>query len=264
MKKMILIAILLSTLLILYSQDESQITATELNHEALLYAVLWHQTAAEYHALTYQAYNLARLRLDEDIAKNESNPKAVIVDIDETVLNNSAFNAREIMGLTSYSEGFYNWIAEAQGTAIPGALEFLNYADEKGYEIFYISNRSTKGLEGTIKNLLKFEFPQADSLHVLLKEDKISKEVRRNWIAADYEIVLLIGDNLIDFLEVFEHRSVVERYEAVENNKAEFGNKFIVLPNPMHGEWLKTLYDFDRSISNQEKMRRILRYLRTE
>ncbi len=239
-------------------------TATQLKNEAQLYAVLWHQTAAEYHALTYQAYNLARLRLDEDIARNETHPKAIIVDIDETVLNNSAYNAREILGQTSYPEGFYRWIDQAQGTAIPGAVEFLTYADKKGYEIFYISNRNTRGFNGTLRNLQKYDFPQADEDHILLKLDNFSKKDRRDLVAETYEIVMLIGDNLIDFEEAFKHKSVKERFTQVEMLKDEFGSRFIILPNPMHGEWLKTLYDFDRSISDEEKLNRILYYLRTE
>jgi 5'-nucleotidase (lipoprotein e(P4) family) len=263
MKKIILILIITSFLTVLFC-DKQEGSIPDLTEVAQLYSVLWHQTSAEYHALAYQAYNLARLRLDEDIAKNETHPKAVIVDIDETVLNNAAFNAREILGLTTYSEGFYNWIAEAKGIAIPGALEFLLYAHEMGYEIFYISNRRSKGLTGTIQNLQKLNFPQADSNHVFLKEDQLSKKARRELVSESYEIVLLMGDNLIDFLEVFKHKAVIERFEAVEKYKAEFGSKFIVLPNPMYGEWLKTLYDFDRSISPEEKQARILRYLQTE
>lgn len=261
----VIFSLLLIFLTVLSYADEVAAKASHnLNNEAQLYAVLWHQTAAEYHALCYQAYNLARLRLDEDIAKAEMNPKAIIVDIDETVLNNSAYNAREILGLATYPDGFYKWIGEAQGTAIPGAVEFLKYADKKGYEIFYISNRRVKGLTGTIRNLQKYEFPQADEEHVLLKMENFSKEQRRELVAETYEIVMLIGDNLIDFENAFKNKSVKDRFDQVKEVKDDFGSKFIILPNPMHGEWLKTLYDYDRSISNTEKLNRLLYYLRTE
>jgi len=264
MKKILIPLIVISMIIFIYIARNKQLFEVELTNEAQLYSVLWHQTAAEYHALCYQAYNLATLRLNEDIAKNQKHPKAIVVDVDETVLNNSAYNAREILGLASYPQGFYDWISEAKGSVIPGALDFLRYADDEGYEIFYITNRNIRGEEGTIQNLLKFDFPQADTAHVLCKEGNNSKQNRREMVAENYEIVLLIGDNLIDFSEVFKNRSVAERFEMAENYKAEFGKKFIMLPNAMHGEWLKALIDYDRSQSDEIKLKKMLHYLRTE
>ncbi|KQC07906.1 MAG: hypothetical protein APR54_05410 [Candidatus Cloacimonas sp. SDB] len=264
MKKILIPLIVISMIIFIFVAKNKQLPEKELINEAQLYSVLWHQTAAEYHALSYQAYNLATLRLNEDIARNQDHPKAVIVDVDETVLNNSAYNAREMLGLASYPQGFYDWIAEAEGSVIPGALEFLKYADDNGYEIFYITNRNIRGKEGTIRNLLKYDFPQADTVHVLCKEENNSKQNRREMVAENYEIVLLIGDNLIDFSEVFKNRPVAERFEMVEKFKTEFGKKFIMLPNSMHGEWLKALIDYDRSQSDEIKLKKMLNYLRTE
>ncbi len=243
-------------------ENQETIKST-LENEASLMAVLWCQTSAEYRALAYQAYNIARLRLDEELQISRNQKRAVIVDIDETVLDNSRYNAKEITDKQIYPDDFYHWIDMAKAEAIPGAKEFLDYAISKGCDVFYISNRKVRFLDGTLRNLQKLGFPQADDSHVLLKEDISSKEGRRQEVAKTHYIALLIGDNLIDFSEVFDIKSVEGRLASVENYKDNFGKKFIVLPNPMHGAWFKALYDYDSNLSKEERTQRIIRYLKS-
>ena len=245
------------------SADNKETNKITLENEASLMAVLWCQASAEYRALAYQAYNIARLRLDEELQINRNQKRAVIVDIDETVLGNSRYNAKEITDKQVYPDDFYKWIDMAKAEAIPGAKEFLDYAVSKSCDVFYISNRRIRCLDGTLRNLKKLGFPQADKNHVLLKGDVSSKEGRRQEVAKTHYIVLLIGDNLIDFSEVFDIKSVEERLASVENYKENFGKKFIVLPNPMHGAWFKALYDYDRNLSKEERTQRIIRYLKS-
>lgn len=233
-------------------------------NEAQLYSVLWHQTAAEYHALLHQGYNLARYKLDEDLKTSHEKPPAIVLDIDETILGNTAYNARSIIKKQKYPEEFHAWIASAQGQALPGALEFLRYADEKGYQLFYISNRDEKTRTGTLKNLQKLGFPQAENSKLLLRQDTSSKELRRRMIAAEYDVVLLLGDNLLDFADIFEEKTIAGRYRAVEQYKTEFGDKFIIFPNSMHGEWLKVLLAYQRNLDPDSLRTLLLKNLRTD
>lgn len=233
-------------------------------NEAQLYSVLWHQTAAEYHALLYQGYNLAKAKLEQDRQKPHDKPPAIVLDIDETVLDNTAYNARSIFRKQQYPEEFYAWIDAAQGRALPGALEFLRFADANGYQLFYITNRDEKAREGTLKNLQKLGFPQAEDSKLLMRQETSSKEPRREVIAAGHDIVLILGDNLVDFADIFEERNMDSRFRAVEEQRAQFGDRFIIFPNSMHGEWLKVLLNYQRNLEPDSLRTLLLKYLRTD
>jgi 5'-nucleotidase (lipoprotein e(P4) family) len=88
---------------------------------------------------------------------------------------------------------------------------------------------------------------------MMLKEEQSSKEERRRTIERTHEIVLLIGDNLNDLASVFEKKSISERSEEVDRVKDKFGSKFIVLPNPMYGDWESAIYEYQRGLSDEEK-----------
>ena len=111
-------------------------TTKDLN-EQLVMATLWMQASAEFRALCYQTFNLAKMNLDMFVkAHKGSKAVAVIVDADETVIDNSAYEAFLIGNDFGYSSKTWTpWMAAAQATAIPGALDFLNYAKEKGVEV---------------------------------------------------------------------------------------------------------------------------------
>lgn len=208
-------------------------------------AMLWHQTSGEYRALCYQAYTLAKLRLDEALKNKFDKKPAVIVDIDETVLDNSPYNANLIVTEGSFSQATWKtWTQGAQSIPVPGALEFMNYAVTKGVDVFYISNRKLEEKEGTLTNLIKMGFPQADTAHLLLRTEPGGKEKRRLKVAETHEVVLLCGDNLNDFTDIFEKKSVAERFDGVEKLKDQWGRKFIVLPNPIYGDWEEAIYDY--------------------
>jgi 5'-nucleotidase (lipoprotein e(P4) family) len=136
---------------------------------------------------------------------------------------------------------------------VPGALHFLQFAFASGVEIFYVSNRGEDEREGTLKNLQHFNFPNADNAHLLLKRETSSKEIRKSTIAQTHNIVMLIGDNLNDFSNLFEKKSSDERETIVNNFSAEFGNRFIVLPNPVYGDWESSLYHYNYSLTPAQK-----------
>ncbi|MEO9569723.1 MAG: 5'-nucleotidase, lipoprotein e(P4) family [Polaribacter sp.] len=224
-------------------------------------ALLWQQNAAEYRALTYQAYNLAKIQLDKILADNQFNkPIAIVTDIDETVLDNSPYSGKQIELNENYnSKRWTEWVKKEKANSIAGALSFFKYAESKNVVIFYISNRSTNQLNETIKNLKTHDFPFADRSHVLLKNTSSEKETRRNLVKETHEIVLFLGDNLTDFASVFENQSTSQRNKSVDSLRTLFGEKFIVFPNPIYGDWeTKGIFEgkYDWSTVQKDSIRR--------
>ncbi|MCK4783506.1 MAG: 5'-nucleotidase, lipoprotein e(P4) family, partial [Desulfobacteraceae bacterium] len=223
-------------------------------NEHYVMAVLWFQTAAEAQALYYQAFNLAEMKLDEALQSHTGGEKlAVIVDIDETVLDNSPCRAELIKTDKDFTTCWLEWMDLAEAKPLPGAKAFLDYAASCGVEVFYVSNRFEAQRETTIENLVSVGFPYADDDHVYLREGGPSKESRRQAIAENYEIILLIGDNVNDFADVFQDKLVPDRAAEVNSLKDEFGNTFIVLPNPMYGDWEDAVYEYERPLRDEEK-----------
>jgi len=222
--------------------------------EHLAMAVLYQQTAAEYRALCYQAFNIATHQLNQNLRiMGLQKQQAVVVDIDETVLDNSPHEAKCILNNDIYPAYWEEWINAIDAKPVPGSLKFLQYAESKGFEVYYVTNRKEKYRQQTLENLKKVDFPFADNDHLYLRTDESSKEARRKKISETKAITMLIGDNLNDFANVFEKKSVTERFILVDEMKTEFGSRFIVLPNAMYGAWEGALYDYDYSVSAKEK-----------
>lgn len=222
-------------------------------NDHLLFATLYHQQAPEYKALCRQAYNVGMIELQGIMSITDFElPPAVVLDLDETVLDNSPFTAKCILENTNYPEYWEEWINAANAELIPGVKEFLEFADELGVEIYYISNRKEKYLGQTIVNMKLYDLPNADSAHIFLRKNTTSKKARRDQLATQRSIVMLIGDNLNDFTEDFEVTTNEERTELVQKNSDMFGSKYIVLPNPMYGEWeevvLEGTYENERNV----------------
>ncbi len=230
--------------------------------EHTVQSVLWQQVSSEYRALCHQAYNLAQLQLESVLNSMDSIPKplAIITDIDETVLDNSPFLGKLIELDEEFSkEKWTEWGRLIEAEPVPGALDFFSYAHSKRVDVFYISNRYDGQLEETIKNLEKLGFPNADKKHVLLRTESSEKEPRRKIVGETHNVVMLLGDNLSDFLKIFEVNSTSQRNFYGDSLKTQFGKKFIVLPNPMYGDWEgRGVYegDYDRDPSEKNKIRR--------
>jgi 5'-nucleotidase (lipoprotein e(P4) family) len=244
----------------LMGQEAARAPAPAVNNEYLVGSVLWSQTSGEARALAYQAYNFARIMLDQDLRANRRRRmrRAVIVDVDDTVLDNSRYQAWIIQEHKSYPEKWTEWINRSEAEAVPGAIEFLKYARQRGVKVFYVTNRKPEEKEGTRVNLTKLGFPDVSDETLLVREpDSSSKEPRRKRIAQRYRIVLLVGDNLNDFAELFEQqKTVTGRLTATEQNKSLFGTRFIVIPNPMYGDWENAVYDYNFKLTDAEKSAR--------
>ena len=219
------------------------------------YPVLWQQTAAEYRALCYQAFNIAAFRLNEILKRKSGKEKlAIITDLDETILDNSYAEAQLIKESKEMNNAEWKrWTAKSAATAVPGAVAFLQIAKSKGITIFYISNRDAGDIQNTLIDLKRLRLPNADTAHMLFLSNTSSKETRRQMVWAKYKIVMLLGDNLNDFMNVFEKKPIEERFTETDKVKAAWGNKFIVLPNCTYGEWENALYNYQRNLSPQKK-----------
>lgn len=229
-------------------------TTKDLNEQSVL-AINWVQTSAEYRAICYQSYNVAKMNLDSFLASySGSKPVAVITDMDETITDNSAYQAWLVGQDSGYSSKTWGpWIAEAKAKAIPGAVEFFNYAKQKGVETFYITNTKKDYSEGAEKKLKALGFPYVDGKHLLFRTKSSDKQARRDMVAKDYEIAILLGDNLNDFLSVFRKKPIDGRFAETDKVKDMFGKKFIVFPNPLYGDWEGAVYKGNWGASPAEK-----------
>ncbi|HTD67112.1 MAG TPA: 5'-nucleotidase, lipoprotein e(P4) family [Candidatus Limnocylindria bacterium] len=219
-------------------------------------AALWFQHAAECRALFYQACNVAHDVLTSEAPKHTN--VAIVVDIDETVLDNSPYQARLIQrGEPFRTDTWHDWVQRFRAQALPGVVALLNDATNRfaanRLEVFYLSNRTEDQREATLLNLQHEGFPNADSQHLKLRTNGSSKEARRQEITNTHHIVLLMGDNLGDFAQDFDVIGA-PRTAATDAAREEFGRRFIVLPNPMYGDWEKTFYE--SKATAKEKLRR--------
>ncbi len=139
-------------------------------YEAAVYATAWYQTSAEAKALYYQGYTIAKQRIDEAVKTKTKKLKAVVLDIDETVLNNSRYQGKLIKENIAYPKYWTEWVNSRQAVALPGALEFLNYAIKKGVHVFYVTNRTTEERQGTIDNLKAMGLPLMDENDLFVRE----------------------------------------------------------------------------------------------
>lgn len=259
-------ALLLLTQILGTAQTPSMARQTTADNEYQTGAILWTQSSAEYRALAYQTFALARLRLDESLRVHEARRRgasrravqraAVIVDADETVLDNSHFQAGLILRNLPYdSQTWREWCERAEAGAVPGAVDFLNYAARRGVRVFYITNRRQAEKAGTISNLQKLRFPDVSEETVMVRADGSppSKESRRQQVTAQYRIALLVGDNLNDFTDDFAGKSIADRAARVDHDRAQFGTRFIIVPNPMYGDWENAVYENKSGLTDAEK-----------
>ena len=237
-------------------------------HEQLN-CVLWVQTSPEYELACRESYRLAGLMLDEAIydlqwtALDEgqaqgSLPPAVILDVDETVLDNSPFEARLVLKERDYNlEMWDKWVAEAAARDIPGAREFIQHATEEGVEVFFVTNRSHRNEDHTVRNLRDRFGPMITGDEVLTKDERPEwtgdKGTRRAHVGRTHRVLLLIGDDFNDFVYL-GNVSPEERVIAARKYLDYWGEKWILLPNPMYGHWEQALYDYDRELGDAMKL----------
>lgn len=232
-------------------------------------STLWVQSASEYRANSMQAYNSALKNLDEameDVAltaiQEQSQdysalPAAIILDIDETVLDNSQYQAQLLIDGDQFDpETWDKWIAARSAPAIPGSVNFINNVRKKGVEVIYITNRECKFRDGvndicpqkrdTIENLKTIGISDVSEGNMMLKNEKpewtSEKKSRREEVAKNYRVIMLFGDDLGDFLpDVKKNITSQERDALVIKYSSYWGVKWFSFANPTYGSWLRIL-----------------------
>lgn len=204
-------------------------------------AVRYQQRSAEIKALQRQCYLLATLRLEAAVeaAGGSGAGLAIVSDIDETILDNSAVMAHAMNRhpeQTSF-DIWKLWEREGQPHLIPGAADFLELADRLGVTIFYVSDRSNENKLATIATLSQLGLPQADAEHVLLLGPP--KVERRTAIGDSHNIILLLGDTLHDFDDCFAGSPLDDQHRLTEHHAKRFGDDWIIFPNAAHGTWME-------------------------
>ena len=253
------------SMFVLASEPNKDIRALQ---EQGMTAVLFQQTSAERLAASLQTFVAARQALDKALAdpswsalpgqKNYQNKKpAIILDVDETVLDNTAYQARMILDGTRYPTGWVDWGNEVAAIEVPGAKEFLNYADSKGVTIFYITNRVVELKKATQQNLTKLGMPWDKSKATILMRGEndwgSDKKSRRALVGEQYRVLLLAGDNLGDFIDAKENNLAPDKRQDVVSVYSEYwGIKWFMLQNIAYGDWEGSLYNFDYSLSPDE------------
>lgn len=232
-----------------------------------LNAVLWMQRAVEYRAASTQAYRAATANLDRALrtpgwdalvpgeranAAGTLKP-AVILDIDETVLDNSPYQARLVRGDGEYNEATWDaWVREQKAAAVPGVVEFARAARARGITLLYLSNRSVHLKDATLANLKAVGMPVAgDEVFLGLgtvvdgcEQEGSEKNCRRQWAGRQYRVLMQFGDQLGDFVQVVAN-TPEGRDAAYAQHQAWFGERWWMLPNPSYGGWEPAVFNND-------------------
>lgn len=236
-----------------------------------LNSLLWMQTSAEYRANSLQVYRNALQQVDEALRDNRSTaaleqtgdfsglPPAVIMDIDETVLDNSRYMGKMVLEGKEWDPVTWDeWTALKEAGAVPGAVEFINEMHQKHVEVIFISNRACMKRAGssdvctqeadTSANLLKAGVVEVTPANILLAGETegwgSEKKSRREYISKKYRIIMLFGDDLGDFLPgVKANITPEERRQIVEEHSNKWGRRWFMLSNPTYGSWLNILQE---------------------
>lgn len=243
--------------------ERKTLTYDEIVARESVMATNWYQTSGEAKALYIQGYNIATEKLKSYLKTPHQKPYSIVLDLDETVLDNSSYQAENIVRGRSYSSKTWDeWVNMKKAKAVPGAKEFLEFADKNGVKIYYISDRTESQLDATIENLKLEGIPVQSRENVLLKnkEDKSGKVNRREYVKEHTDLIMLFGDNLSDF-DLFSSKSIEEREGKVEELSKEFGDRFIIFPNPMYGAFESAMYGgkFPEAKEKSEMRERILK-----
>ncbi|WP_447854083.1 5'-nucleotidase, lipoprotein e(P4) family [Enterobacter mori] len=208
-------------------------------------ALRYQQKSAEIMALQLQTYRFATERFNEKV-KDLKTPEnyAVVMDLDETVLDNTPLLVRDTKQCHDYTkwDTWSDWEKQGKPGLIPGAKAFLDHVNQSNVRIYYVSDRMQENKADTLRTLKALGLPQVSDESVLL--DTVSKEERRQSILKKQQIVMLFGDSLPDFAVQFKYKKTSEQQrELVEASKAHFGDDWIVLPNAAYGAWSKATLD---------------------
>ena len=298
-------------------QEEIQyLTVSQLAEEENLMAILWVQRSAEFRGLSYQAYNLATMAVDKAVAQRRENkkaqrktkensteqqnhllPLAVILDIDDTITCHAPLEAyyTEHPEAKADYNAWKQWITNHK-LLLPGAADFLKYADSKGVQVFYVTGRGPQDRRITEDFLQKAGLPFPDGFHLLMNDGSGGKMNHFAKLARRYDIICYLGDNVADFpigasrdenaviykkdfadnksgapetdmqsgkqktgmpLDIqamLKRDKNATRNRIIDAHKKSFGTAFILLPNPMYGDWEYNLAQKFRRLPAEQRI----------
>ncbi|MFQ5937911.1 MAG: 5'-nucleotidase, lipoprotein e(P4) family [Acidiferrobacterales bacterium] len=249
------------------SATAPQQAPSALDRNSILRAVLWMRTSGEYEALCQQIFNAALAQIRQDLkTRQQGKPPAIIMDLDETVLDNGAYTVYLLTaGSRHSSDQWRSWNRNNihKISLVPGAKEFIKAVEKENVHVAFISNRSESIRDITTDILVnhdlgrKQELLDRGTLRLLLREKTGSKEVRRREVRAKYDVIALLGDNLGDFSDDFRSpavKSIDERRSAVKKHMDQWGARWFVLPNPIYGYWTRFI-DWNQAHTHFESPR---------
>ena len=232
-----------------------------------LNATAWFQTSVERDLVFREIYRAAGEKLATALADKSWDalprgdrdndpralPPAIIVDVDETVLDNSPNQVRQIRKGGEFNDVDWDaWVQQRAAKPLPGALEFLNAAARQGVTVFYISNRSAAQSAATVDNLRQAGFPIAGSSQFLGKGTPVEgctakgsdKGCRRRSVGRNYRVLMQFGDQVGDFVDIAANTGDGRR-AAIAPYIDWVGERWWTLPNPVYGSWEPALFGND-------------------
>lgn len=241
-------------------------------------AVLWTQTSPEYAVSTTQTYRAAAVNLNKALAdKNWTAaveqtgayadlPPCVIFDLDETLLDNSPFQAYLVEeGIDFNPDLWTEWVFQKKAKALPGAQDLINLLKKKGVTIFYVTNRSVQEEDSTLANVQQVLDPDATKENLMVKgeyEGGSNKSPRRTLIAKSHRILLLFGDDFNDFYWLGTGTTVEDRMKEAQKYQQNWGVKWMLLSNPQYGTWERAMYQYNSEMPDAEKFEKKVKYLK--
>jgi acid phosphatase len=251
-----------------------------------LNAVAWTQTAIEHDLIYLQTYRDAEAGLlaalqdqgwdalakDDRAAPLRGLKPAVVLDIDETVLDNSPYQARLVKSGGEYNEADWAaWCKEEAARALPGAVAFTRFAARHGIAVIYISNRAKELDQATLANLRKAGLPVSGPEAFLglgtfvegCEQIGTEKGCRRQLVSRKYRVLMQFGDQIGDFVTVLANNAA-GRHRAMAPYMDWIGRRWFVLPNPTYGSWEPALFNNDWSAPPAERRRQKIDALRSE
>jgi acid phosphatase len=256
----------------------SRATASYAATDDRLDAILWQTTSAEYRVLTQSIFASAQAQLERALAdrqwtalpaqqENYQNlPPAVIMDIDETVIDTGRFQSFLVKNRARFSSRpWREWINRNEPQAVPGAVEFIASAHSRGVTVFFITNRNQATEPATRANLASIGITLPEAIDTVLSRDEwpdwgSDKESRRRFISQSYRVIMLFGDDLADFISDYLASPQTRISEAMKYS--QWGTKWFMLPNPMYGSWEASLYEFKSDLTEDERAKRKFERLR--
>ena len=258
-------------------QTESRVSNVSTHED--LDAVWWIQTSAEFEAITRQTFRLAELNLGDALmdptwtasteqqkmfAKKSQElaklPPAVILDIDETVLDNSGYQTWLIENGKEFDPSSWNdFVRQEASPAISGSKEFIQACRDAQIAVLYVSNREVSVEYATRRNLVSTGLLHEDDPDVVFSKKEregwgSDKQPRRTYLASRYRILMMLGDDLNDFVSLGRHPTSEKRKNIAVKYGDWWGRRWVALPNPNYGGWERSLYDWNDRAPRSKKL----------